>query len=105
MMDSTPAVNRACRGAVIPILLDVTIPFLEIVRYGKAHDIDLIVTGAHGRGAVAHMLIGSVAERVVRKAPCPVLTVRDLGPVHRYSFCPALACSTVVSLMVPMRSF
>jgi nucleotide-binding universal stress UspA family protein len=52
-------------------------PFLEIVRYAKAHDIDLIVMGTHGRGPIAHMLLGSVAEKVVRKSPCPVLTVRE----------------------------
>jgi nucleotide-binding universal stress UspA family protein len=38
--------------------------------------IDLIVTSTNGRGAVAHLLMGSVAERLVRTAPCPVLTVR-----------------------------
>ena len=47
-----------------------------VVNYAKANDIDLIVTGTHGRGAVKHFLMGSVAERVVRTAPCPVLTVR-----------------------------
>ena len=52
-------------------------PFVEVVRYAKENDIGLIVMGTHGRGAIAHMLLGSVAERVVRKAPCPVLTVRD----------------------------
>ncbi|HOG28766.1 MAG TPA: universal stress protein [Vicinamibacterales bacterium] len=52
-------------------------PFVEIVRYAKARDVDLIVMGTHGRGPIAHMLLGSVAEKVVRKAPCPVLTVRD----------------------------
>jgi nucleotide-binding universal stress UspA family protein len=57
-------------------------PFLEIIRYAKAHDIDLIVMGTHGRGAIEHMLLGSVAEKVVRKAPCPVLTVRH--PEHRF---------------------
>lgn len=51
-------------------------PFLEIVRYAKEHQTDLIVLGTHGRGALAHVLLGSVAERVVQKAPCPVLTVR-----------------------------
>jgi nucleotide-binding universal stress UspA family protein len=51
-------------------------PFVEIVRYARDRDIDLIVVGTHGRGAIAHMLMGSTAERVVRKAPCPVLTVR-----------------------------
>ena len=54
-------------------------PFVETVRYAKEHDIDLIVLGTHGRGAIAHMLMGSTAERVVRKAPCPVLTVRLEG--------------------------
>jgi nucleotide-binding universal stress UspA family protein len=53
-----------------------------IINYAKANAIDLIVTGTHGRGAVKHFLMGSVAERVVRAAPCPVLTVhaheRDL---------------------------
>jgi nucleotide-binding universal stress UspA family protein len=55
------------------------IPFVEIVRYAKEHAIDLIVLGTHGRSALAHVLLGSVAERVVRKAPCPVLTVRPEG--------------------------
>jgi nucleotide-binding universal stress UspA family protein len=57
-------------------------PFVEIVRYAKSHEIDLIVIGTHGRGPVAHMLLGSVAEKVVRKAPCPVLTVRH--PEHEF---------------------
>jgi len=56
--------------------------FVELVRYAKQHDIDLIVMGTHGRGAIAHMLMGSTAERVVRKAPCPVLTVRP--EVHEF---------------------
>jgi nucleotide-binding universal stress UspA family protein len=47
-----------------------------IVRYAKANAVDLIVTGTHGRGAMKHFLMGSVAERIVRMAPCPVLTVR-----------------------------
>jgi nucleotide-binding universal stress UspA family protein len=54
-------------------------PFLEIIRYAKEHDIDLIVMGTHGRSGLVHVLMGSVAERVVRKAPCPVLTVRPEG--------------------------
>jgi nucleotide-binding universal stress UspA family protein len=48
-----------------------------IVSYAGHADIDLIILGTHGRGGVAHLLLGSVAERVVRTAPCPVLTVRD----------------------------
>ena len=57
-------------------------PFLEIVRYAQEANIDLIVLGTHGRGGLAHMLLGSVAEKVVRKAPCPVLTVRH--PEHEF---------------------
>lgn len=51
-------------------------PFVEILNYAAEQRADLIVMGTHGRGAVAHMLLGSVTEKVVRKAPCPVLTVR-----------------------------
>ena len=51
-------------------------PFVEVVRHAREQDVDLIVLGTHGRGAIAHMLMGSTAEKVVRKAPCPVLTVR-----------------------------
>jgi nucleotide-binding universal stress UspA family protein len=57
-------------------------PFLTIVNYAQREPIDLIVMGTHGRGAIAHLLIGSVAENVVRKAPCPVLTVRH--PEHEF---------------------
>ena len=52
-------------------------PAIEIVDYARKNGIDLIVMGTHGRGAIAHFFMGSVAERVVRMAPCPVLTVRN----------------------------
>jgi hypothetical protein len=52
-------------------------PAWAIIEYAEAHDIDLIVMGTHGRGGMSHLLMGSVAERVVRTAPCPVLTVRS----------------------------
>jgi nucleotide-binding universal stress UspA family protein len=52
-------------------------PHTEIIRFAKAQPTDLIVMGTHGRGAVAHAVMGNVAERVVRSAPCPVLTVRN----------------------------
>jgi len=57
-------------------------PASAIVDYAKSTDIDLIVVGTHGRHAVAHLLMGSVAERIVRTAPCPVLTVRH--PEHEF---------------------
>jgi universal stress protein A len=47
----------------------------EILAATKATGCDLIVMGTHGRGAITHLLLGSVAEKVVRKAECPVLTV------------------------------
>lgn len=52
-------------------------PFLQIVDYAKENDVDLIIVGTHGRTGLSHVFLGSVAELVVRKAPCPVLTVRD----------------------------
>jgi nucleotide-binding universal stress UspA family protein len=51
-------------------------PSQEIVGYAQASDVDLIVMGTHGRGPIGHLLLGSVAENVVRRSPCPVLTVR-----------------------------
>lgn len=52
---------------------------IEIIEYAKAENIDLIVIGTHGRSGLMHILMGSVAERVVRNAPCPVLTVKPEG--------------------------
>ena len=49
---------------------------VEIDRYAREHDVDLIVMGTHGRGGIEHLLLGSVAEKVVRSAPCPVMTIR-----------------------------
>lgn len=57
-------------------------PLPEICGYAKKNDIDMIVLGTHGRGAIAHVLLGSVAEKVVRKAPCPVMTVHN--PEHEF---------------------
>lgn len=54
-------------------------PFVEIVRYARNQNVDLIVMGTHGRSGLVHALLGSVTEKVVRKAPCPVLTVRPEG--------------------------
>jgi nucleotide-binding universal stress UspA family protein len=64
------------------ILITSNAAALAIVNYAKEERIDLIVAGTRGRGAVAHALIGSVAERIVRTAPCPVLTVRH--PEHEF---------------------
>ena len=57
-------------------------PFYEIIRFAREQDIDLIVMGTHGHTGLTHVLLGSVTEKVVRKAPCPVLTVRH--PEHEF---------------------
>ena len=72
--------RRELRAQVIQITS--TAPAREIVTYATEARIDLIILGTHGRGPVAHLLMGSVAERVVRTAPCPVLTVRH--PEHEF---------------------
>ena len=56
--------------------------FLEIIQTARDEGVDIIVMGTHGRTGLAHVLIGSVAERVVREAPCPVLTVKH--PEHEF---------------------
>ncbi|MBE7445276.1 MAG: universal stress protein [Planctomycetia bacterium] len=58
------------------------VPFAEIIRAAKDYKIDLIVLGTHGRTGLSHAIMGSVAEKVVRKAPCPVLTIRH--PEHDF---------------------
>jgi nucleotide-binding universal stress UspA family protein len=57
-------------------------PFYEIIQFARENDMDLIVMGTHGHSGLAHVLLGSVTEKVVRKAPCPVLTVRH--PEHEF---------------------
>ncbi|MEE9605694.1 MAG: universal stress protein [Candidatus Scalindua sp.] len=58
------------------------IPFAEIISIAKTNKVDMIVMGTHGRTGLAHIMIGSVSEKVVRKAHCPVLTVRQSG--HKF---------------------
>ena len=52
-------------------------PVEGIVAYAQEAAIDLIVIATHGRTGLSHVLLGSVAERIVREAPCPVLTIRS----------------------------
>lgn len=51
-------------------------PYRQILKYADEHDIELIVLGTHGRRGIDRYLLGSVAEKIVRAADCPVLTVR-----------------------------
>jgi nucleotide-binding universal stress UspA family protein len=59
-------------------------PFVEINECASEKDIDLIIIATHGNTGVEHLLFGSTAEKVVRKAPCPVLTLRE--PVKGFKF-------------------
>jgi nucleotide-binding universal stress UspA family protein len=59
---------------------EIGVPVEGILDYAAANPIDLIVIGTHGRGLVGHMLLGSVAERVVRRARVPVLTLHGPTP-------------------------
>jgi nucleotide-binding universal stress UspA family protein len=54
-------------------------PFLEIIRTAREKKVDLIVISTHGRTGLEHVLFGSVAEKVVRKAPCSVFVVKQVG--------------------------
>ena len=63
--------------AVVPVVETSVNAAGGITGYAKANNVDLIIVGTHGRGAFKQFLMGSVAERVVRMAPCPVLTVRQ----------------------------
>lgn len=59
-------------------------PFIEIIEYAKEEDIDLIIISTHGHSGVEHILFGSTAEKVVRKSPCPVLTLRE--PIKGFDY-------------------
>ena len=55
------------------------VPYLEIVRAARVENVGLIVMATHGRTGLSHALMGSVTEKVLRKAPCPVLSIRPVG--------------------------
>jgi nucleotide-binding universal stress UspA family protein len=57
------------------------VTFVEIIDYIKEENIDLVVMGTHGRSGIEHILIGSVAEKIIRKSPCPVLTIRPKAKI------------------------
>ena len=81
-LDALVIDNDGSGPATRKVLRTANAPAREITEYASAEGIDLVVMGTHGRGGVAHLLMGSVAERVVRTAPCPVLTVRH--PEHEF---------------------
>lgn len=67
-----PVIGKVLRGRA----------FVEIIRYARENNMDLIVLGTHGWSALRQVLMGSVADKVAHKSPCPVLTVRH--PDHGF---------------------
>lgn len=76
--------TREISGLDVKTIIKTGKPFVEIVETAAEEDIDLIIIASHGHTGVEHLLFGSTAEKVVRKAPCPVLTLRE--PVKGYKF-------------------
>ena len=76
--DSLAALARglAADGVKARAVVTVGVPWKEIVRLAAEEHAEMIVIGTQGRTGLARLLLGSVAERVIRHAPCPVLTVR-----------------------------
>jgi universal stress protein A len=60
-------------------LVEMGVPSQKILETAAAEQVDMIVMATHGRTGLSHLVMGSVAERVVRTAPCPVLTIRPAG--------------------------
>lgn len=60
-------------------LVELGVPYRRILESATAEQADMIVMATHGRTGLGHLVLGSVAERVVRLAPCPVLTIRPPG--------------------------
>jgi nucleotide-binding universal stress UspA family protein len=70
-------ITNEIKGAVpSEALVKVGLPFVEVVSFAKEQAIELIIVATHGHTGVEHVLFGSTAEKIVRKAPCPVLVVR-----------------------------
>ena len=78
------AKNEIPQQLKVSIIIRTGKPFVEIIDTATEADVDLIIIATHGHSGVEHILFGSTAEKVVRKAPCPVLTLRE--PVKGYLF-------------------
>ncbi|HHP5406430.1 TPA: universal stress protein [Aeromonas veronii] len=86
-VEITHEMERQARTQLKELVATLPIPATFDIRFGRAADeiviqakedeVELIVMGSHGRSGISHLLVGSVAESVVRHAPCPVLVVRQ----------------------------
>lgn len=88
------------RGVTVTTEVLFGTPSVAIVEDAQTNRADLIVMGTHGHGAMMHILMGSVAERVVRTAPCPVLTVREPKAREAIAKAPARVAVMAAALLV-----
>lgn len=68
--------KRAGAYAKCELVVEIGDPYEQLVALARRRNVDLIVTGTHGRSGLGHLVMGSVAEKIIRHAPCPVLVVR-----------------------------
>lgn len=64
-------------GAKVRTVLRVGVPYREVLEEAKESNVDLVLLATHGRGEIHRLLVGSVADHVIRMAPCPVLTLKE----------------------------
>jgi nucleotide-binding universal stress UspA family protein len=76
------AKTKVPAGIPVEIVVKQGRAFVEIVREAREREVDLVVIATHGRTGLSHAMFGSTAEKVVRKAPCPVLSIRH--PEHEF---------------------
>ena len=100
IQESTDQLRKAagrCEAAGLMTTFEVVVgsPARAIAKTATSRASGLIVMGTHGRGAIAHLLLGSVAEQVVRIAPCAVLTVRDTSRIADILAAEQVAATTV----------
>ena len=72
------AVRADKAGAKVRPILRVGVPYQEILAAARESGADLVVLATHGRGEIHRLLVGSVADRIIRMAPCPVFTLREV---------------------------
>ncbi len=83
--EMTSTINKRCPENIpTEKIIAKGTPFLEIVNTAKDREIDLIVIATHGKSGLEHVFFGSTAEKVVRKSPCPVLSIRN--PEHGFVY-------------------
>src|SRR4029434_390134 len=76
MLETWAARGRRA-GAKVRTVLRVGVPYREVLSEAKDSKVDLVLLATHGRGEIHRLLVGSVADRVIRMAPCPVFTLKE----------------------------